>query len=118
MRSATTAAKTPHSPARTRILTQPSSDATLHEPAGSKRRSVEVFVPRIWIRALFFLAITSSATAQNVPTIGLFADPSGTDCNVVTTLGIPVTAYVLLVPRNNPASLTEARISIELDPMV
>lgn len=73
-------------------------------------------MPSAWIRALFVLAITSSASAQTVPTIGLYADPGGTDCNVVTVLGTPVTAYVVLVPRISPATLTEARIRVQLEP--
>ena len=72
-------------------------------------------MPSAWIRAFFVLAITSSASAQTVPTIGLYADPGGTDCNVVTALGTPVTAYVVLVPRISPATLTEASIRVQLE---
>ena len=72
-------------------------------------------MPSAWIRALFVLAITSTASAQTVPTIGLYADPGGTDCNVVTAVGTPVKAYVVLVPRISPATLTEASIWVNLE---
>lgn len=72
-------------------------------------------MPSIWIRALFVLAMTARASAQTVPTIGLYADPGGMDCNVVTALNTPVTAYVVLLPRISPAELTEARIRVQLE---
>lgn len=72
-------------------------------------------MPSIWIRAPFVLAIASCASAQTVPTIGLYADPGGRDCNVATALNTPVTAYVVLLPRISPAELTEVRIRVQLE---